>query len=311
MPRVKRSPDYTKKRAVQRRLDRVPKASSLRRVGPSKTHARCARQPIANWSKPRRSTRSSHARPTSFGSISIACGASAFGGSRQKCAPFPMVRRRGKDVVELDIEYPAKFLPDDIVLIDIAGISAGDPSAQEHASRVLQERADMCMIVSELERGVSGATKTFLEQSRNAVSHAILVLTKMDETLREATKKGQATPWDQVEHARRIGTRRFAREVGRAPETVLSVAVAAEEALRDGAHAEHAGRHFEAGVDKLFTLLRQERALILGIWSAGIVRRCIGDVAEAERRAERCTRSESQRSKPNEAPNPTSSASSS
>ena len=50
---------------------------------------------------------------------------------------------RGKDVVELDIEYPAKFLPDDIVLIDIAGISAGDPSAQEHASRVLQERADV------------------------------------------------------------------------------------------------------------------------------------------------------------------------
>jgi GTP-binding protein EngB required for normal cell division len=193
---------------------------------------------------------------------------------------------RGKDVVDLEIEYPARFLPDDVIIIDTPGITAKNASARDHAWRVINEQADVCMLVSELERAVSGATKSFLQQLRDAVLHAILVLTKMDEAYTEATRKGDSDPWEQVELARRIGTRRFAREVGRDPNTVLSVAVAAEEALREGAQAEPARRRFEAEIAKLFVLLRQERALILGAWSAGIVRRCIGGVAEAEKRAE-------------------------
>jgi GTP-binding protein EngB required for normal cell division len=192
---------------------------------------------------------------------------------------------RGKDVVELEIEYPARWLPDDIVLIDTPGIVSANVDAQAHVKSVLENRADVCMIVSELERGVSGATKAFLMQFRETVPHAILVLTKMDETLATA-HKDQTDPWGHVEQARRIGTRRFAREVGRAPETVLSVAVAAEEALREGEHAGHVGKRFEREVDKLFALLRQERTLILGSWSAAAVRRCVADVADAEKRAE-------------------------
>jgi Dynamin family len=193
---------------------------------------------------------------------------------------------RGKDVVELDIDYPAKWLPEDIVLFDTPGIATTDANAQDHARKVIQDRADVCMIVSELERGVGGATKIFLEQLRQTVPHAILVLTKMDETL-VAANKDRGDPWEQVEQARRIGTRRFAREVGRDPDTVLSVAVAAEEALREGEHVGPAARRFQGEMDKLFALARQERALILGSWSAGLVRRCIGDVADAEKRAER------------------------
>src|SRR5262249_16739035 len=138
---------------------------------------------------------------------------------------------------------------------------------------------------SELERAVSGATKSFLQELRQAVPHAILVLTKMDDTFAEAARKGGGDPWEQVELARRIGTRRFAREVSRDPSTVLSVAVAAEEALREGDQAEPARRRFAAEAAKLFVLLRQERALILGAWSARIVRKCIGGVADAEKRA--------------------------
>jgi GTP-binding protein EngB required for normal cell division len=191
----------------------------------------------------------------------------------------------GKDVVELEIDYPAAHLPDDIVLIDTPGMTSVDPTAQQHARTVIRERADICMIVSELERGVSGATKTFLEQLRETFPHAILVLTKMDETL-ASVQTDRSDPWARVEQARRIGTRRFAREVSRDPETVLSVAVAAEEALRESEHAGRSGRLFEAEVAKLFKLLRQERALVLGSWSAGVVLRCIGDVAQAEKRAE-------------------------
>jgi hypothetical protein len=192
---------------------------------------------------------------------------------------------RGKDLVELEIEYPAALLPEDIVLIDTPGMTAADPTTQQHAKIVIRDRADVCMIVSELERGVSGATKTFLEQLRESFPHAILVLTKMDETL-ASVPSDRSDPWARVEQARRIGTRRFAREAGRDPESVLSVAVAAEEALRENEHAARGGRLFEAEVAKLFKLLRQERALVLGSWSAGVVRRCIGNVEQAEKRTE-------------------------
>jgi hypothetical protein len=192
---------------------------------------------------------------------------------------------RGKDVLELEIDYPAWLLPDDIVLIEAPGVTSDDPGASERAWRAIRERADACILISELEHAVSGETQKFLSPLREAVSHAILVLTKMDETLSEAVRKGDGDPADQVEHARRIGTRRFAREMGRDAATVLSVTVAAEETLRGAPSSEPERLRFETDVAKLFTLLRYERALILGASSAGIVRRCIGGLAEAKARA--------------------------
>ncbi len=196
------------------------------------------------------------------------------------------VSRRGKNLVELEIEYPARLLPEDVTLIETPGVGSDDREVRERAWRVLREQADGCIFISELERAVSTTSQKYLQQVREAVPHAILVLTKMDELLSDAKVKGEAAANEQVDKARRIATRRFAREVGRDPNTVLSLAVAAEEAMRDGQAAEEGRRRFETDVAKLLLLLRQERALILGAWSAGIVRRCIGEVADAETRAE-------------------------
>jgi hypothetical protein len=189
---------------------------------------------------------------------------------------------RGKDVVELEIDYPALLLPDDIVLIEAPGVTSNDVSASDRAWRVIRERADTCLLVSELAHAVSGETQKFLQPLREVVPHAILLLTKMDDTLDEAARKGDGDPAEQVERARKIGTRRFARELGRDPSTVLSVTVAAEETLRGGPSSEPDRTRFEADVATLFTLLRYERALILGASSANIVRRCIRDLSEAE-----------------------------
>ena len=193
---------------------------------------------------------------------------------------------RGQDVVELEIDYPAWLLPDDIAIIEVPGINSDDGATRERAWRAIRDRADTCILVSELERAVSGETHRFLQPLREAVPHAVLVLTKMDETVRAAARKGDGEPAEQVERARRIGTRRFAREMGRDPGTALSVTVAAEETLRGDPSSESERRRFEADVATLFTLLRYERALILGASSAGTVRRCIGSLADAERRAE-------------------------
>jgi hypothetical protein len=133
---------------------------------------------------------------------------------------------------------------------------------------------------------VTGSTKGFLQRVRDVVPHVLLVLTKIDESFVAAKRQGNTDPWEYVEHARRIATRRFADEIGRDPSGVLSIAVAAEPALED---SDSSGlvRRFSAEVAKLFQLLRHERALILGTRAAAAVQRCIDSAAEAQQRAER------------------------
>jgi hypothetical protein len=188
------------------------------------------------------------------------------------------------NLVELSIDYPAKLLPEDVTLVDIPGMP-GEASAEW---ALIREQADGCILVSELDRAVSQTAKLFLRQLREAVPHLLLVLTKMDQAYERMILRGVEDPWDQVEDARRIGTRRFARELGRAPDRVLSVSVAAEALLTDRG-SELAVRS-EQELDKLFVLLRSERALILGAHAAFAIRRCIGAVADAETRAERAYR---------------------
>jgi hypothetical protein len=192
----------------------------------------------------------------------------------------------GSEVDELEIEFPARLLPEDVVIIDVPGAMSERADLSERAWQIVRERADGCIVVSQLEHAVNSRAQKFMEQVREAVPHAILVLTMLDESYDFARKKGGGDPRDEVDRARKIGTRRFAREVGRDPNAVLSVAVSAEEALRSGESSADARRDFETQIEAAFTVVRQERALILGARSAGIVRNCIARATEAEARAE-------------------------
>ncbi len=185
-------------------------------------------------------------------------------------------------VVELAIDFPADFLPDDVAILDVPGVTA--ESGQEHAWNLVQEEADGCILVSGLRRGISGPTEKFLERLREVVPHVLLVLSKMDAAYDEAVAKGSADPWEEVEKARRAGTQQFAEQIGRSPETVLSIAVAAQPAIKDP--DSEMARRFEVEVRKLFKLLRHERAMILGARAASVLRSCISASSEAEQRAE-------------------------
>jgi hypothetical protein len=186
-------------------------------------------------------------------------------------------------LVELDIDYPARVLPQGVAMLDVPGAFGEDAAAEQRFWGLFDERADACIVVSELDRAVSGKTRAVLQRLRGSVVHAILVLTKLDQAVRTALRQGSRELSDTVEQARRIATRRFAREVGRDPDTVLSVAVAARDALE---HPEETYEGFEREASTLFQLLRQERALILGSRCALVVRRCIAAAAETERHAE-------------------------
>jgi GTP-binding protein EngB required for normal cell division len=186
-------------------------------------------------------------------------------------------------LLELEIEHPAELLPEGVTLIDVPFAFAENAVAEERAWKTIREQADACILVSELERAVSGKTKGVLQRLREIVVHVILVLTKLDQAVHEAERRGAGDPAASVEQARRIGTRRFAREVGRDPNEVLSIAVSARDALLGD---EDAQGQLRVDTDKLFVLLRRERALILGSRSANIVRRCIAEASAAEQRAE-------------------------
>jgi hypothetical protein len=186
-------------------------------------------------------------------------------------------------LVELEIDYPARVLPADIAMIDAPGAFSSDAAAERRFWKLLEEQADACIVASELDRAVSGKTRAVLQRLKGSVGHAILVLTKLDQAVRTALRQGSRELSETVEQARRIATRRFAREVGRDPDTVLSVAVAARDALE---HSEETYAGFEREASKLFQLLWQERALILGSRCAQVVRRCIAAAAETERQAE-------------------------
>jgi hypothetical protein len=193
---------------------------------------------------------------------------------------------RGKELAEIEIVFPARHLPEDVTIIDAPGVTAADSGATERAWQLIREKADGCILVSELDRAVTGPTKAFLQRLRDVVPHVLLVLTKMDASFLDAMRRRAKEPWEEVEQARRIATRRFAREIGRDASSVLSIAVAAEAALEE-AGTTGLGQRFEAEVTKLFRLLRQERALILGARAAAAVRRCIDSTGEAQGRAER------------------------
>jgi hypothetical protein len=193
-------------------------------------------------------------------------------------------RGRKLGLVELSIDYPARLLPSDVTIIDVPGtLAEGTPQWN-----AIREEVDGCILVSELDRAVSESAKRLLRWLRDVVPHLLLVLTKVDQAFAKAVGRGDDDPWERVEQARRIGTRRFARELGREPESVLSIAVSAEGALRP--EESELTRRFEAEMAKLFHLLRHERALILGARAAGAIRRCIGGTTEAELRAERAYR---------------------
>jgi len=196
------------------------------------------------------------------------------------------MEKRGPEVVELSIEYPAVHLPDGITIIDTPGVNTDNESNRDLAWKVIRREADGCLLISDLQQVVSRSTRDFLQDVRGVIPHILLVMSKVDRALANAEDIGDTEPWQQVEEARRTGVRRFAKEVGREPGEVFSIAVAAEPALRRDDAADAARGRFSQEVTKLFDLLKFERAIVLGARSATALRYCVQRIKEAETRAE-------------------------
>ncbi len=196
------------------------------------------------------------------------------------------LEKQGERVVELTIGFPAAHLPDGIAIIDTPGVNTDNELNRQRAWDVIRREADGCILVSDLQQVVSRSTRDFLQELRPVIPHILLVMSKVDRALANAEGVGDADPLQQVEEARRAGVRRFAKEVGRAPEDVFSIAVAAEPVLKGDTTPDGFGRRFPAEVAKIFKLLESERTMVLGARAASAIRYCVQRIGEAEAQAE-------------------------
>jgi GTP-binding protein EngB required for normal cell division len=194
---------------------------------------------------------------------------------------------RGREVAELMIEYPATHLPGGIRIIDTPGVNTDVAANRERAWSVIRSEADGCILITDLQQVVSRSTKEFLLELKSVTPHILLVMTKVDKALENASEVGGDDGWQQVEEARRAGVRRFAREVGRDPGDVFSIAVAAEAALVETGPDTDSRMRFAAEARKLFELLASEKAVVLSARAASGVRFCVERIAEAQAQAER------------------------
>ena len=193
---------------------------------------------------------------------------------------------RGEKVQELVLEYPAQYLPKELTIIDTPGVNTDNERNRDRSWEVIKNQADGCILLSDLQQVVGTSTRDFVSEVRGYVPHILLVLTKVDKALENA-EGSQEDPVQQVEEARRVGVRRFAKQIGREPESILSIAVAAGPVIGDDPLGQSAwGPRFQAEIDKLFELLRRERSLIVGARTASGLRRCCTAINDAETRAE-------------------------
>lgn len=174
------------------------------------------------------------------------------------------------EVALLEITWPARRLPPEVVLLDSPGVNTDDARNVERAWQALEVYADGCLLLSDMQQAMSASTLEFLEKIREIVPHVALVLTKVDRAMENAEAVG-GDPEEELREARRVAERRFAEQSGRDPSEILAFAVAAEAALVGSPPA--LVEAFDAEIARLFAVLREERALVIASRAAAAFQR--------------------------------------
>ena len=205
--------------------------------------------------------------------------------------------QRSAEVLELDLWMPSAVLPDGLVLLDTPGVNTAEARNQERAWRAIEEEADGCLLVTDLQQAMSRSTREFLQRVREHVPEVYLMLTKIDRVWENAEAVDD-DPEEEIEAARQVGVRRFARETGARPEEVVAWAVAAKPVL-EGTHPEFE-RRFRRDLQDLVQRLTRDRQRILVSRAAQAARRGVELVDRSSeaahgRSAERLARLEAQR----------------
>lgn len=170
------------------------------------------------------------------------------------------MNKQGNQVIQVDLDFPALRLPHNIVLMDTPGVNTSSQENEERAWHAIKDSADGCLLVSSTSQAISESTKVFIRDVKEIVPHILLVLTKVDELL-DSSLDDDMDAYEQLEEVRKIGASRFAKEVGRSPKDIFSIAVAARAALSGTSDTHGLKEKFDSDLTQLFDLLSVERAM--------------------------------------------------
>ena len=190
------------------------------------------------------------------------------------------MNKLGNQVVQIDLEFPALRLPHNIVLMDTPGVNTSSQENEQRAWHAIKESADGCLLVSSTSQAISESTKAFIREVKDVVPHILLVLTKVDELLNSSLDDDDA--YEQLEEVRKVGASRFAKEVGRSPKDIFSIAVAARAALAMETDTHGLKEKFDHDLSELFDLLSIERAMAVCAYATTATSKAINQVRAYE-----------------------------
>ncbi len=200
---------------------------------------------------------------------------------REAVKPLTDMNHRGSEVQELHLFVPTQRLPAGMVLIDTPGVNTTTEENQQRAWKAIQDHADACLLISDLTQTVSESTREFVRRIRRVTPHLLLVLTKRDVVLRNAMLSGGDAE-EELAEAIQVGRSRFAAEVGRAEEEVLTFAVAAQPALQESLSPPHTGpasAAFNEELSRIYAVVGAERSIAITAKSASLLRNVHHDSA--------------------------------
>ena len=197
------------------------------------------------------------------------------------------MRRLGWRVREIEIDYPAKHLPDGIVLLDTPGVNSNHAENVHRAYSAIEHDADGCLVLMALQQAASQSTLAFIERTRSWVPHLVLIFTKKDQVVQmvQASSFGQTSDAEeQIREVVRRAKRSFGTATGRKPKQIIEYVISAEVALQQSDPTVVA--EFAEQMSSLFSLLRREQILIIGARCSLMLRRTIDSIKEAVERTE-------------------------
>jgi hypothetical protein len=178
----------------------------------------------------------------------------------------------GTDIGERTVEYPAKYLPEGLTLVDLPCPSAaGAPIVEQIRNRVGRE-ADALIVIADVRQPPGKATASLVRELGDVVPLALVVLTKADGPLR------------------RDAFGRVAAALGPNAQHTPCIAVAAEATLQARPGSSPLADHFHATISALSSRLDGERPILLAWREAMRMRIGLAELSHAQAREEESCR---------------------
>lgn len=166
---------------------------------------------------------------------------------------------RAREVCRLEIEFPARWLPPGVVIVDTPGLNTSGSNLEELTWHAVEADADACLVLTTLRQAMSLSTQAIVDRLQSTVWWQALALT-MEDQLRDLPHGSHYVSDCQSVEAVEVARMRYANSLRQSPEAIVSIVVSAHEAL---SQCPEGATRFGASVTKLFDVITSDRACIV------------------------------------------------